>query len=409
MASRTSRTVIVGAGAAGLATAEALRAGGFEDELVLLGDELHDPYDRPPLSKQLLSGSWTDDRAVLRTREQLRSAGVAYRPGVRATGLNTAEQALTLDDSASVEYDALVIATGMTPRRLPFGHDLRGVHLLRTMDDLVGLRSELRPDSRVAVVGGGFLGCEIAATCRLLGASVALVEPMELPLRNVIGDDLGALVADLHREHGVAWYLGRSVAGFLSVDGRVSGLRLTDGRELDADVVVVAIGAVPCVEWLDGSGVLLAESGGVRCDEHGRAQDGVWAVGDVAAWYSPRHARWIRVEHRFTANQHAQVVAADILARRPFITTAAAAAEPMVPYFWSDQYDFKLQVHGVPSGAFEVVEGSLDERRFVGLYVDDGRVSAVAGAGMAKALRRWRQAVVDLTPVTDLPGWRSAV
>ncbi len=390
------RVVVVGAGAAGLATADALRAQGHAGEIVLLGDEPHAPYDRPPLSKQVLAGTWEPGRVQLRSAAELAEAGVDFRPGARAVALDTGGRSVSLADGTAVAYDELVVATGVAARRLPFGHDLAGVHVLRGLDEALALRGALTPDRRVVVVGAGFLGSEIAAAARELGARVALVDPLDRPLQTVLGDDLGAVVADLHAEHGVALHLGRGVASFGSRDGRVTSVVLDDRTVLDADLVVVAVGSVPAVDWLRSSGVPLAGptpeegAGGVRCDATGRAAAGVWAVGDVAAWWSGPEQRFVRVEHRLTATEHARTVARGVLGAP--VPDAAA-----VPYFWSDQYDLTLRSFGLPSGRDElhVVEGSLAERRFVALYARAGRVTAVVGAGSAKAVRRWRSAVLE--------------
>ncbi|WP_338073495.1 FAD/NAD(P)-binding oxidoreductase [Kineococcus siccus] len=386
----------MGSGTAGLATADALRSEGWEGDVVLVGAEPHEPYDRPPLSKQLLAGRWTTDRIVLRTRAALAADGVELLSGRRAIGVDTTDRTLHLDEGDDLRYDALVVATGLDARRLPFGHDLAGVHVLRTLDDALGLRAESSTARRVVVIGAGFLGCEVAATVRQAGAQVAIVDPLDLPLRNVLGPRLGTLVAEVHAGHGVDLHLGRGLASYLSDRGRVTGVVLDDGSELPADLVVVAIGATPAVQWLRGSAVPLAGplpqdgAGGVRCDAAGRAVEAVWAVGDVAAWWSPQEGRHVRLEHRLTANQHAQVVARAITGGQP-------RALALVPYFWSEQYDLHLQSYGTPAGTDEVhvVEGSLARRRFLAVYLRGGRVSAVVGAGLPKALRAWVPAVAE--------------
>ncbi|GAB7050995.1 NAD(P)/FAD-dependent oxidoreductase [Catenuloplanes indicus] len=432
----TGPVVIAGSGAAGLATADALRTEGYDGAILLLGDEPHAPYDRPPLSKQVLTGAWRPDRAVLRSRAELAARGIDFRPGTAAVALDPAASTLTLSNGTTIGYAALVAATGVAPRRLP---GTPAQHVLRGLDDTLRLRGALTRARRVAVVGAGFLGCEITAAARTMGIAVTLADPFPTPLHAPLGPLLGTMIAGLHRDRGVDLRLGHAVAALETVSGNVAGIPATpvpaaphttppgvaaspntdiraanannraatagdhptnagdriaavlldDGTRIPADLVVTAIGCVPRVGWLRDSGVPLAD--GVVCDAHGRAAERVWAAGDVAAWWSPALGRHVRVEHRFTAGQHGRIVARDILG------LPHDAAPDQVPYFWSDQYDLKIQAYGLPSGADEVriVEGSLDERRFVAVYLSGDEVTAVAGAGMARAMRQWRQAVVD--------------
>jgi 3-phenylpropionate/trans-cinnamate dioxygenase ferredoxin reductase component len=390
----TGRTVVVGAGAAGLGTAEGLRAEGFDGEIVLVGEEPHAPYDRPPLSKDVLAGRKTPDWLTLRPPADIAKAGIDLRLGVRATGVDAEDRHVELADGSTLGYERLVVATGVGARRLPFGHEVAGVHVLRDLADTLALRADLRAGGPVVVVGAGFLGAEAAAVCRDLGHPVDLVDVEPLPMRPVLGDAVAGMLADLHRDHGVRFHPGRRAAGFDESAGRVSAVRLDDGAVLEAAVVIVAIGSVPATGWLGGA-VDLDEGGGVRCDDRGRAAPGIWAVGDVAGWWDPEQARHVRVEHRFTANEHAAVVARDVCGT-PQRTAGGA------PFFWSDQYDLTLRSFGLPSHRHrvEIVEGDLDDRRFVAAYGDEkDRVVAVVGAGMTKALRGWRQAVVDRAPM----------
>lgn len=397
MSAETERPiVVVGAGAAGLATADALRHEGYSGSIVLVGGEQHPPYDRPPLSKQVLSGSWEPGRVSLRSAEQLATAGVECRFGAPAVGVDTTARTLHLDDQTTVDYQELVVATGVRARRLPFGHDLAGVHVLRDLDDALAIKTALQRRSgiRMVVIGAGFLGSEIAAGARELFAEVSLVDPVRQPLIGVLGSGPATMIADLHSAHGVALHLGKGVISFTSEHGRVSAVVLDDGATLDADLVVVAIGSVPATEWLRSSAVPLVDPSaaggdGVRCDEQGKATEHVWAVGDVAAWWNAAEQRFVRTEHRLTANEHARTVARSIVRRE--------LPKPPVPYFWSDQYDVTVQSFGLPSGtdAIRVIDGSLEQRRFVALYGRAGRVSAVVGAGRPKALRQWRTAVAE--------------
>ncbi|MDX6345852.1 MAG: hypothetical protein QOF84_642 [Streptomyces sp.] len=391
----SGRAVVVGASAAGLATAQSARTQGYDGEIVLVGEEPEEPYDRPPLSKQLLSGDWEPDRLTLRPRADLDKLALDLRLGVRASAVDTAARTVALADGSALTYDALVIATGVTPARLPYGHDLRGVHVLRGLGDALRLRAELRAGRRLVVIGAGFLGAEVAAVARGLGVAVTLVDPLPLPLVRVLGAEVGGMLAEVHRGHGVDLRCGTGVLALHGHGGRVREVELDDGTAVPADAVLVAIGSKPAVGWLAGSGIPLGD--GVLCDERGQALPGVFAVGDVAAWRDARSGRHRRVEHRMTATDHGRIVG------RALAGTAAAES-PLVPYFWSDQYDLKLQSYGLPGAdrEFAVVEGSLAERRFVAVYNghagEEDIVHAVVGSGMPRQLRAWRQAVVEAAP-----------
>ncbi|MFC9845962.1 NAD(P)/FAD-dependent oxidoreductase [Streptomyces sp. NPDC060223] len=391
----SGRVVVVGASAAGLTTAQSARTQGHTGEIVLIGEEPEEPYDRPPLSKQLLSGDWEPDRLTLRPRADLDELALDLRLGVRASAVDTAARTVALADGSSLTYDALVIATGVTPTRLPFGHDLDGVHVLRGLGDALRLRTELRTARRLVVIGAGFLGAEVAAVARGLGVDVTLADPQPLPLLRSLGTEIGGMLADVHRANGVDVRCGTGVRALHGQAGRVHEVELDDGTTVPADIVLVAIGSKPEVGWLAGSGIPLGN--GVLCDEHGRALPGVFAAGDVAAWRDPRTGRHHRVEHRMTATDHGRIVGRALTGSPP-------THSPLIPYFWSDQYDLKLQSYGLPSAdrEFTVVEGSLAERRFVAVYGgtegEDNTVRAVVGTGMPRQLRTWRQAVADAAP-----------
>ncbi|MET8983124.1 FAD-dependent oxidoreductase [Streptomyces sp. NPDC004539] len=384
----TDDVVIVGASAAGLATAEALRNKGYDGTLTLIGDEPHLPYDRPPLSKQILSGAWEPERTRLRDETALAGLGAELRLGTRAVALDATARKITLDDGDRVPYGTLVVATGVTPRRLPGDH-LAGVHTLRTLDDALALRTHLLARPRVVIVGAGFLGAEVAAVARKMDLDVTLVDPLPLPLFRQLGDTVGALVADLHRGRGVRLCLGTGVARFVALAGRVVAVELTDCTRLDADAVVVAVGSTPATGWLADSGLALGD--GVECDAHCRAAPGIYAAGDVASWHHPDFGRRMRVEHRLNATEQGIAVAANILGEaRPFAP---------VPYFWSDQYDTRVQAFGIlPAGAdVTVVDGSPDDGKFVAAYALDGEVVGVLGWNSHRELRKLRRLVADRT------------
>lgn len=381
-----SDIVIVGASAAGLSTAEALRSKGYDGRLCLIGDEPHQPYDRPPLSKQVLAGSWDPERVLLRDDAAIAALEADWLLGRTAVGLDTRARQVVLDDGEPVGYDALVIATGVRPRRLP-GDDLEGVHVVRTLDDALSLRADLLRQPRVVVVGAGFLGAEATAVARGMGIEVTLVDPLPKPMCRQFGEQIGDVVAQLHADHGVSMRLGVGVARFHDATGHVTAVELTDGEILDADVVIVAVGAAPATDWLADSGLRL--DNGVECDETCQAAPGIYAAGDVASWINPHFGARMRLEHRLNATEQGIAVAANLLGQRtPFAP---------VPYFWSDQFDVKLQVYGVvPVGAeAEVVQGSIVDGRFVVEYRADGVVTGVVGWNMPKQARLRRQKVVD--------------
>jgi 3-phenylpropionate/trans-cinnamate dioxygenase ferredoxin reductase subunit len=380
------RVAVVGASLAGLRAVEALRARGYDGAILWIGAEPRLPYDRPPLSKEVLRGEWGPDDIAL-ARRGVEALDTDLRLGCRALGLDAGARKLELEGGERVVVDGLLIATGASPRRLPGQPELAGVHVLRTLEDALAIRRELEAGPRVAVVGGGFIGCEVAASCRARGLEVALVEALGQPLEQALGPEIGAFCAALHRDHGVRLQLGASVAA-LEGTRRVERVRLSDGSAIDADLVVVGIGVRPETGWLEGSGLVLQD--GVVCDAACFAAPGIVAAGDVARWHHPRYGEALRVEHWTHAVEQAAAAAASLL-------DGPAAAQPYapVPYVWSDQYDAKLMVAGRPRAGDQVrvVEGSFAERRFVALYGRDGRLSGVVAVNRARRLMEWRKAL----------------
>ncbi|MFG3338307.1 NAD(P)/FAD-dependent oxidoreductase [Glycomyces sp. NPDC048151] len=379
-----SSVLVVGASAAGLATAEALRRKGFEGRVTLLGAEPHLPYDRPPLSKQVLSGDWEPERARLRPESMLSDLDIELALGEAAVGLDAAKRLVKTERGRDLSADAIVIATGIRPRAFPGSTGLAGVHLLRTLEDAALLRAELSASSRLVVVGDGVLGAEIAATATKLclpdrGGSVTLVGPQAAPMEMQLGGDMAKALAALHIEQGVDLRPGVGVDSLVEADGRVSGVRLETGEVLPADAVVVSIGSVPVTEWLAGSGLRIEN--GVVCDAQCLAAEGIWAVGDVARWDHVGLGRSLRLENRTNATEQAGVVAANILGE--------GVPYAPVPYFWTDQFNVKIQVYGLPSlhAETEVVEGDPADGRFVARCSENGRVSAVIGWNMPKQTR----------------------
>ncbi|MFF3131643.1 NAD(P)/FAD-dependent oxidoreductase [Streptomyces mirabilis] len=381
------RVLVVGASAAGLSTVEALRRKGYGGGITVLGAEPHAPYDRPPLSKQVLSGAWEPGRSALRTQEALSTLDAEFVLGDPAVALDTATRTVRARSGRELRADAIVIATGVRPRVLPGQEGLTGVHVLRTLDDALALRKDLLDSARLVVVGEGVLGAEIAATARTLGLDVTMAGPLPAPLALQVGPLVSGLLAELHDERGVRLRLGTGVTGLAGEHGRVTGVRLGTGEVLPADTVVVAIGATPATEWLADSGLRL--DNGVVCDSRCRAVEGIYAVGDVARWHHERLGRLVRLENRTNATEQAAAVAGVILGEdRPY--------QP-VPYFWTDQFDAKLQVHGLlPADAeVDVIEGDVTARRFVARYRSDGVVTGVLGWNMPKQARLRRQEIVD--------------
>ncbi|WNV86021.1 FAD-dependent oxidoreductase [Umezawaea sp. Da 62-37] len=381
--STPSSVLVVGASAAGLATAEALRRKGYVGELTLLGDEPHVPYDRPPLSKQVLGGVWVPERAHLRVPEVLDALDARFVLGDAAVSLDVPTRTVGTASGLSLRADAVVLATGVRPRALPDQAGLAGVHVLRTLDDALALRADLLTCKRLVVVGDGVLGAEVAATARTMGVEVTLAGPQRAPLAMQLGPLVSGLLGELHAERGVDLRLGVAVSGLTAADGRVTGVRLADDEVLPADVVVVALGAIPATEWLAGSG--LRVDNGVVCDAHCRAAEGIYAVGDVARWHHDRLDSLLRLENRTNATEQAVLVADNVL--------GADRRYAPVPYFWTDQFDAKLQIHGVLAADADVavVEGSVDARRFVALFHRGGEVVGVLGWNMAKQSRLHRQ------------------
>ncbi|WP_078963477.1 NAD(P)/FAD-dependent oxidoreductase [Streptomyces durhamensis] len=379
------RTVaVVGASLAGLSAARSLRRRGYDGRLVVIGDEPHRPYDRPPLSKEFLAGTLGEaDLALERDDEDLRADWVL---GVRATGLDLTGRTIRLADGRGMRADGVVIATGAAARTLPGSEGLAGVHVLRTLDDARALREELTRGGRLVVIGGGFIGAEVASTAYALGLDVTVVEAAPTPLAGPLGETMGRIVSALHADHGVRLLCGVGVKG-LSGEHRVDAVLLEDGRSVPADIVVVGVGARPCVEWLEGSGVTLGN--GVKCGSDGRTNvAGVVAVGDCANWYDPRAKDHRRVEHWTGALERPDTAVATLLA---YGATQPGAPRP--PYFWSDQYGVKIQFVGHALGADSVTveEGSADDRSFLAVYRRAGSPVAVLGMNQPRLFTRWRK------------------
>jgi 3-phenylpropionate/trans-cinnamate dioxygenase ferredoxin reductase component len=384
--------VIVGGGLAAARTAEQLRRSEYTGPVTIVSDEVHLPYDRPPLSKEVLRKE-VDDTA-LKPREWYDENDITLRLGSAATGLDTHEQTVTLDDGTVLGYDELVIATGLVPRRIPAFPDLEGIRVLRSFDESMALREHASAARHAVVVGAGFIGCEVAASMRGVGVDVVLVEPQPQPLAAVLGEQIGELVARLHRDEGVDVRLGVGVAEVRG-EGHVDAVVLTDGTELPADVVVVGIGSRPATEWLDGSGIEV--DNGVLCDEAGRTSaPNVWALGDVASWRDPM-GHQARVEHWSNVADQARVVV-------PAMLGLDVPSAVVVPYFWSDQYDVKIQCLGEPHATDIVHLVEDDGRKFLAYYERDGVLVGVVGGGLPGKVMKVRAKIAAGAPISEMLG-----
>ena len=392
------RIVVVGASLAGLRAVEALRERGYDGELTLIGAEEHLPYDRPPLSKQVLRGDWEPDRTAFRDAASYGELELSLHLGRAAARLDPRARELELVGGEVVGFDRLIIATGATPRLLPGTPPLDGIHILRTLGDCLALRSAFEAGPRVAVVGAGFIGSEVAAAARHRGLEVTLIEAEPVPLVRAVGKEMGRICGALHVDHGVDLRLGVPVEGF-DGDGAVERVRLAGGAAVEADVVVIGVGVAPATGWLESSGLELRD--GVLCDATCAASaPGVFAAGDVARWHNPLFDEEMRVEHWTNAAEQGRAAALNLLA-------GPQAAEPFapVPYFSSDQYDVNIQFvgHAAPGDEVRVVHGSVDERRFVALYSRRGRLVGALGFNSARLVMLYRGLIAER------PSWEDAL
>ncbi|WP_329410601.1 FAD-dependent oxidoreductase [Nocardia vinacea] len=362
--------VIVGGSVSGVRCMQSLRGRGYTGEIVMIEREEFSPYDKPPLTKAMLAEGSPSDPPPLLTQEVLAGLQVDLRLGTTAVAQDLTASTVTLDTGEVLEYSNLVIATGLVPRTLPGAQGLQGVFTVRGAADSLALKRELENSKRALVIGGGFIGAEFAAAARLRGIDVTIVEMQDQPLAHLLGPTVGARFAEFHRRRGTTVLTGSLVTGFLG-EGRVSAVELSDGRTLDADTVVIGIGAAPAVDWLKSSGLPLSD--GVSCDQDLRVvgTSNVYAAGDIARWPHGLYGEDMRIEHWTNANEHGDLVAAAILDQnRP---TA------QVPYVWSDQYERRIQIVGRPKiGRLATLIGEDDLEQWAAIYADDADV--VVGA-----------------------------
>lgn len=380
---------IVGGGVASAAAIAALRGDGFDGGITLISAEETVPYERPPLSKEYLLGD-TAGVTVVHDEAWYASHDVDLLLGTRATGLDLAARQVFLDGgTAPLGYDTLLLATGVRPRRIP-GFECDGVCYLRTSADAADLRDRIRAAEHVAVLGGGFIGCEVAAAAIRRGKRVTLLEALPELLQRTLGPRIGGVIASIHRDAGVEVRTGQTVTGVAPRTGGGVWLRTPDGS-FPCDVLVIGVGTVPNAELAATAG--LPTDGGIAVDEYFAAAPGVYAAGDVAAQYLPRYGQRVRVEHHDTAARHGRAAARSMLGKRePFSD---------VHWFWSDQYQHSIQSAGLPDGSpGAVIRGSLDERSFSAFSLDGGRVRAVVSLNRPKDVIETRRLIAREHSVT---------
>lgn len=384
-----TRVTIVGGGVASAAAIAALRGDGFDGGITLISAEETVPYERPPLSKEYLLGD-TAGVTVVHDEAWYASHDVDLLLGTRATGLDLAARQVFLDGgTAPLGYNTLLLATGVRPRRIP-GFECDGVCYLRTSADAADLRDRIRAAEHVAVLGGGFIGCEVAAAAIRRGKRVTLLEALPELLQRTLGPRIGGVIASIHRDAGVEVRTGQTVTGVAPRTGGGVWLRTPDGS-FPCDVLVIGVGTVPNAELAATAG--LPTDGGIAVDEYFAAAPGVYAAGDVAAQYLPRYGQRVRVEHHDTAARHGRAAARSMLGKRePFSD---------VHWFWSDQYQHSIQSAGLPDGSpGAVIRGSLDERSFSAFSLDGGRVRAVVSLNRPKDVIETRRLIAREHSVT---------
>lgn len=384
----------MGASVAGIRTAQALRLQGYSGSITLLGEELHHPYDKPPLSKENLQLGDGSSPVLLLTADELTALNVDLRLGVRAVGLDPFACQVETDDGHRWDYSTLVIATGVHPRRLTNASHLKGVHTIRTADDASALRCALARQPRVAVIGAGFIGAEFASAARGYGCDVTIIEMQEIPMAHILGAEVGRQLGGLHGKHGATLYTGVTIDHFDGQDA-VTGVALTDGRLIPIDLVVVGVGAEPSTGWLKGSGLPI--DNGILCDAQLEVIGfpGIYAAGDVARWPHPLYGFPVRIEHWTNANEHGAIVAAAI--------TGQPAPRASVPYVWSDQYGHRIQIVGRPSaGRLAVLTGDI-ENQLLAVFADDHDL--IVGAVVMddpRTLMKYRKAISKAATLSDL-------
>lgn len=377
----TETVVVVGASLAGLRAVQTARESGHAGPITLIGDELHLPYDRPPLSKEFLTDGPDSDKHVFPRVEALaEELDLDLRLGIHAQSLDLGRQQVGTSEG-TVDYGRLLIATGVRPRPLPGTDHLSGVQVLRRLDDARAIRDAFDAQARVVIIGAGFIGSEIASAAVKRGLEPVLLEAAPTPLVRAVGAEAGLGLSRMHTRHGVDLRCGVAVSEVLG-DTRVEGVRLADGTEIPADLVVVGIGAVPATEWLDSSGLTLEN--GIVCDENLRAAENVWAAGDVARWTNPLFDLPMRLEHWTNAGEQA------VHAMENLLDPENATPYGHVPYFWSDWYGQRIQFAGLAVGEPHIVSGDWDSDNMVALYRDGDRLIGALAVNRRGDIMKYR-------------------
>lgn len=388
-------TIIIGAGHGGGTAAAMLRQNGYAEPIILIGEEPHAPYQRPPLSKAWLKGEVDGDGLLLRPRDWYAEANIDLRTSTRVVAIDRAAKTVTLSTDEVLNYDKLIIATGARARKLVLpGSDLDGFLELRTIEDAEGIKAWFKPGFRLAVIGGGYVGLEVAASARKLGAEVDVLEREDRLLARVAGPVLSTFFREVHEAQGVNFHFGCSVEGFEGLDGQVSGVRLGDGTVVHCDAVLVGIGAIPNDDLAQAAG--LDCNNGVVVDAQARTSDpDIFALGDMTQRPMPLYDRSVRLESVPNALEQARQAAAAICGK--------PEPKPEAPWFWSDQYDLKLQIAGMPFDVDQiVVRGDPADRKFAIFHLSQGRVQAVEAINSAPDFmigKQWLVSRREVDPV----------
>lgn len=386
-----NRIVVVGGSLAGVHAAEALRDSGYQGELTIVSADPEPPYDRPPLSKDVLLGRMTAEDLSLRAESWYSERGIGLRTGTAARGLDATAGVVALSDGSALAYDGVVVATGSTALPLPADGTPRAAHVIRTLADVAGLLPELTAGRHLVVVGGGFIGLEVAGAARHLGLDVTLVERSSTPLLRAFGEDAAAWYRRMHERNDVRLMCSREVVA-VRPSARGTALEISDGTVLDADVIVAGVGARPAVDWLAGSGVAVGD--GVRCTpDLFTSVPNVVAAGDVARWSNPVFEEDMRIEHWSNAIDQGRHAALSLLGRREAFSS--------VPYFWTDQHETKMRFVGRAAGATEHRLEELADDKLVITYGRGGRIIGALCVNAPKAMARYRVAIQEHTPWMD--------
>lgn len=385
--------VVVGASLAGVHAVEGLREAGFDGDVTLIGVEQQLPYDRPPLSKSALRLGAAAAETQLRPADWYDDLDIQLKLGREAVGLDIEQQLVTLAGGEQIGYDGLILATGSRARGFDSGDGGPTVHVLRTAEDSARLHEHLVAGTHLVVIGAGFIGLEVAATAKVMGLEVGMVELAPVPLARVLGDEVGAWFNRYHAAHDIDIHCGSAVA-MIEAAGRVSKVHLRDGTVLAADVIVAGVGSVPAIDWLRTSGLQLAD--GVVCDAYLRTSaPRVVAAGDIARWYNPLFDEDLRIEQWTNAVEQGRYAARSLLG-------VVDGPYSSAPYFWSDQFTAKMRFIGRANAAQHVLVQHADESGIVALYGRDGFVRGALCVNAARKLALFQQAIVDRTPWADV-------